>query len=248
MSKEEVLLPKLRKDYAKNPKDLDVALKYATALSDMKKFKQAEKILNKLSGIFPENGRVDYGLGYNEGLQRNDKKALEYLHRAIEKGYIEHFVYHNIGLTYRLLGELNSALKYFDKVLEMKPDFEDTIFHKGALYFFMEKFDLSLNLIDKVIEINPKNGAYYAMRALIYARTNRFAEFLEDIHKAQEYFDDLTEEQKKQIPLMVIFVALQGVKVPPEEYKMWIKLAEEREKEFNPMEKEIFKKGQQILT
>jgi len=247
MSNEEVSLPKLKKDYNKNPKNIDIALNYAKALSDAKKFKQAEKILDKLSEIFPENGRVDYGLGYNEIIQRNDRNALKHLHKAIEKGYTEHFVYHNIGLTYRLMGEFNSALKYFDKVLEMKPDFEDTIFHKGALYFFMEKFDISLDIINEVIEINPKNGAYYAMRALIFARTNKFDEFLEDISKAREYFTDLTEEQKKQIPLMVIFVALQGIKVPPEEYMMWMKLAEEREKEFSEMEKEIFKRGQQML-
>lgn len=108
----------------KNPSKL---LKYAKALSCAGRYSEAEKKLKRAKEKFEKAGNkngiflAEANLGYLNILMERYDFAVMYLKRAIELNSKDPRVWGNLGIAYRLYGDIKLAKNAFDKALELDP-------------------------------------------------------------------------------------------------------------------------------
>jgi tetratricopeptide (TPR) repeat protein len=94
--------------------------------------------------------------GFNNVLRLEvlNNNVAEYMHhlRAHPKDFITLF---GLAETFRQLEKFDDALKYYGKVLEIKPDFIGALSGTADIFMRSGKFDKALEYYDKVLEIKP---------------------------------------------------------------------------------------------
>lgn len=125
-----------------------------------------------------------------------NQKALEYQFRvlAMNKGQNSGLIadsYNNIGLSYKLLGKLDSAEYYFEKAINMadslgiKDKYSIALNNLGTLFFDSENFDKALDLFNRAVKISEETGdvraiAFYQNNiAAIYFKTGKHLQAVE---------------------------------------------------------------------
>ena len=78
-----------------------------------------------------------------------------------------------MGTSYAKSGRYNEALDYFNKALELNPNFAGAYFNKGLAYGHKRKFDQAINNFTRAIEINPNYADALDSRGLLYLITSR---------------------------------------------------------------------------
>ena len=53
------------------------------------------------------------------------------------------------------MGKLEEAIKWYDKALEIKPDFVDALYNKGLALYDLGKPEEAIKWYDKALEIKP---------------------------------------------------------------------------------------------
>lgn len=83
-------------------------------------------------------------------------------------------------------GELNAALKAFDKVVVLAPKFAEGWNRRATLHFYLGNFELSLKDIAKTLELEPRHFGALSGRGLVYSK-------LEDLESALDAFEAALE-------------------------------------------------------
>lgn len=95
------------------------------------------------------------GLNLSSGLIASGmyKKARNVLKALIDKDDKEYKekerIYHNLGYTHEMNGQINLAIKYYDDALRINPRFYLSNFQLAKLYKNSRQFDLSLKHLEK---------------------------------------------------------------------------------------------------
>jgi antitoxin component YwqK of YwqJK toxin-antitoxin module len=71
-------------------------------------------------------------------------------------------------------GNYTIAVNYYNKAIQLYPNFSDAYFHRSRAYLYDLKFDEALVDCDKSIEIEPLNKDAYSQRAFIRIRKYEF--------------------------------------------------------------------------
>lgn len=71
-------------------------------------------------------------------------------------------------------GNYAAAVKAFDKVIEMNPNYSDLYFHRGTAYLYDMKFDEAIKDYDKAIELEPLYKESISNRAFARLRKHEF--------------------------------------------------------------------------
>ncbi len=96
--------------------------------------------------------------------------------------------YYTLGFAYTKKGELNLALKNFDKAIELNPKHADAHFHRGLIYYrkgsdnfaikdfnkSKDNYDLGIKNFSKTIEINSKYADAYYFLGWIYLKQEQY--------------------------------------------------------------------------
>lgn len=92
------------------------------------------------------------------------------------------------GISYRLKGDHKKAIEYFNKAIEMAPDYAEGYECRALSYgnSAMAEYDKSLADFNTAIKLDPKNKDFYFGRALIYYYKKDFNKTWADVHKAEE--------------------------------------------------------------
>jgi antitoxin component YwqK of YwqJK toxin-antitoxin module len=71
-------------------------------------------------------------------------------------------------------GNYSSAIKAFDKVIELNPNYSDLYFHRGTAYLYDMKFDEAIKDYDRAIELEPLYKESISNRAFARLRKHEF--------------------------------------------------------------------------
>lgn len=94
--------------------------------------------------------------------------------------------YYDRGVTYATAGNFNQAIGYFNKAIELKPDYADAWGGRGMSYSSKGDFDQALSDFNKVIEINPESAKAYYWIGVIYGRKGDSDRAISAFNKAIE--------------------------------------------------------------
>ena len=101
--------------------------------------------------------------------------------------------YNNRGLIYLNQGKNDSALKDFNKAIELKSDYAKAYNNRGTLYMNEGKNDEALKDFDKAIEFMPSNEGFHISRGNALKNKNRIDEALMEYDKALSLRPDFAE-------------------------------------------------------
>ncbi len=103
-----------------------------------------------------------------------------------EKELKESWFYDRIGVTCLRNGELDRAILFFSKSLEINPGYAEAYEMRGMTYSLREEYDQAIADFDKALEINPKLGEVYFDRAKAYYFKGKYDRSWRDIKKAED--------------------------------------------------------------
>jgi len=90
-------------------------------------------------------------------------------------------------------GKYEEALKLFDEVLELNPDYNDAYLSRAITFMQMGRFDESREAYDIAIGHDEKYAAAYANRGILNDRTGRFEDAISDYRMAIELNPEVNE-------------------------------------------------------
>ncbi len=103
-----------------------------------------------------------------------------------EKEPKESWFYHRIGVTCLENGELERAILFFDKSLEINPASAEAYEMRGMTYSLREQYDRAISDFNKALEIDPNLGEVYFDRARAYSFKGEYDRSRGDIKKAED--------------------------------------------------------------
>lgn len=116
------------------------------------------------------------------------KDTISIVSNAIEKGYHQHGkMYQARAIAYANdRKDLASAMRDFDKALEINPKLADSYKFRGSLYGVTRQYEKSVADLTKYLELNPGDNEQYYNRGLSLLNLNRTQEAIADFTKTLE--------------------------------------------------------------
>ena len=93
------------------------------------------------------------------------------------------FEYYNKGCDCYSKGDYATAVEYFDKALEIDPNYVEAWHNKAIELMKLERYDEAIECYDKLIELNPKDTGYWGLKIILLEKLGRYEEAIECISK-----------------------------------------------------------------
>jgi tetratricopeptide (TPR) repeat protein len=162
-------------------KDFEPAY-YELALAQLgqNKSKEAIETLNNARARFSRKFVAEFLSGMAYSRQKEYSEALkhfteaEIIAKASETNRLDQNFYFQVGATYERQGDLKQAEKYFEKCLELAPDFTEAQNYLG--YMWAEhgsRLEQAKELIEKAVAAEPKNAAYLDSMSWVLFKLNQ---------------------------------------------------------------------------
>jgi tetratricopeptide (TPR) repeat protein len=175
-------------------KNLDQAY-YELAIAQMglNRTSDALATLQKARERFPQNFIVEYlsalafshQKAYTEAIQHYT--AAEVIAQARDTNRLDVVFYFEVGSAYERKGDYAQAEKYFEKCLQLKPEFVEALNYLG--YMWAEhgmNLEKAHELIQKAVKAEPKNPAYLDSLGWVLFKLNQPKQALDYLLKAVE--------------------------------------------------------------
>jgi tetratricopeptide (TPR) repeat protein len=177
--------------------DLESAYYYlALAQINLNKESEALATLDKARQKFSQSFALEFYTALAYSRQKAYAQALEHfvaaevIAKATDPGLLSEDFYFQLGATCERKGDYTQAEQYFEKSLQLAPDFAEAMNYLG--YMWAErgmKLEKARELIEKAVKAQPKNGAYLDSMAWVLFKLNQPAEALPYAIKAAELID-----------------------------------------------------------
>ena len=160
---------------------------YLLAMSqiDLKKPAEAVATLEKARKKFPASFALEFWTAMALSQQKDYAEALKHFTaaevtaKATDPKQLDERFYFQLGSTCERKGDYAEAEKYFEKCLQLAPDFVEAMNYLG--YMWAEhgmKLDQARELIEKAVKAEPKNAAYLDSLAWVLFKLNQPKEAL----------------------------------------------------------------------
>jgi len=140
---------------------------------DNGKFEEAEKeIFNDLKRNNPDDLVLDYyALGVIYYRQKKIKKALSFLKQAwaadrdnYDATFCISRIYYELYEKFSIPADLEKAVEFIEKTLEIKPNHKNSLLRMGSIYFNKGNIEKAMKYYQRIIDANPQNAnAYYSL-------------------------------------------------------------------------------------
>ncbi|MCD6051323.1 MAG: hypothetical protein K0Q55_2727 [Verrucomicrobia bacterium] len=158
---------------------------------------KALAVLDKAKAKFGESfiNRFYRAITYNR-LKQYDKAveqltAAEVMARATAPERLTHLFYFQMGAAYERNKEHAEAVKYFEKCLEMEPDFAEALNYLGYMWAERgENLERAKVLIEKAVNQEPENAAFLDSMAWVLFKLNQPKPALEWMLKAVKHVEE----------------------------------------------------------
>lgn len=94
--------------------------------------------------------------------------------------------YSNRGGTYFTMGDYQSALRDYNKAIELNPRYANAYYNRGTVYNSLDYYPQAIEDFSKAIELNPKDAQYYNNRGSAYNSLGKYREAIKDYNTAIE--------------------------------------------------------------
>ena len=165
----------------------------ALAQIDLNQGSAALATLDKARQKFPQNFSMEFYTGLAYSRQKSYAEALQHfvaaevIAKASDPSQLNEGFYFQLGATCERKGDYAGAEQYFQKCLQLAPDFAEALNYLG--YMWAEhgmKLEKAKELIEKALKAEPKNAAYLDSMAWVLFKLNQPAEALPYALKAAE--------------------------------------------------------------
>lgn len=167
-----------------------------TAYINIKKNDQARDILEKISFRFQPSFQFHYFTGMLDAREEKFPEALESYKKALalaeesEPERLNHFFFFQMGVACERSKRIEESEKYFNRALEMNPEFAEAMNYLGYTYADNDmKLDKALELILKAVEMEPENSAFLDSLGWVYFKMESYKDALRYQLKAVEFAD-----------------------------------------------------------
>jgi len=180
LNKKDIAAPYLKQLINANFKDPFPYDAYITYLIESGNTGEVEMYLDLARNKFPEEptllvDEINFYLSKGEST-----KVIEKLNEGIAKNPDNATMYFSRGVTYEKIGQLDKAMADYDKATQLKPDYLEAIYSKGAMFF------------NQAVEINKKMNDENDMKKYNVMKTDRDALY----NKALPYLEQAYQLDK----------------------------------------------------
>ena len=113
-------------------------------------------------------------LGVQNQKEKNFKEAIKNYNNVIKIDPAIVFPYHNLGLIYEEIGNIDLAKKNFLKAIKVNPLFIYPYIKLGILFQNLGQKEKAIEYFEKIIEIDSKNLSGYNNLGLVYASLGKY--------------------------------------------------------------------------
>lgn len=135
--------------------------------------------------------------------QENYDIAIEGFLIAIDldKNYVK--AYDHLAICYRKKNQLDKAIKYYKKSLEIFPEGDLALMNIGVIYRIMEDYKESIKYYSKLVDYYPNNAEGYFGLSQNYLMLNDEEKALDNIFKAYKIYTIQDSHYKKDAELII---------------------------------------------
>jgi tetratricopeptide (TPR) repeat protein len=110
----------------------------------------------------------------------------------------EHFYYLERGLSYKELGDHNSALEDFTNALEVGSNWRDACSERAKVYIQKEEYELAIVDLDRLISFGRGTADTYSYRAACHYKLGDLIKACMDMHSAADFGSSDAKKYVKQ--------------------------------------------------
>ncbi|SDY40050.1 tetratricopeptide repeat protein [Tindallia californiensis] len=132
-----------------------------------------------------------YENGYQAALQNKGAEALEWLLPLVERHQSWWNLHFFVGLAYEQTGSLMEAIKYYDKVIEIKGYHEETYLQLINIYLIIEEPQKALSMMEELLRRNKNSlemKCKAALIACVASQYQRSKSLVEEVEKLDPNF------------------------------------------------------------
>ena len=107
-------------------------------------------------------------IGFYLNKNKQFKKSIGYLSKAIEINSIDPLTYKYLGDSYSALGDYDDALENYSMAINLNESFLEAYNSRAEIFYKTNKLQDALKDYNKAIELNPKNPEFYKNRGDIH--------------------------------------------------------------------------------
>ncbi len=97
-----------------------------------------------------------------------------------------------LGEYYRKNNDLTNSVTYYQKAVNLKPNYSQTYLSLAAVYLEQKNYQDAIEFVNKYISYNPESSLAYALRAEANLNLNRLLNAKSDISKALEIEENIS--------------------------------------------------------
>ncbi|KAA0211824.1 MAG: tetratricopeptide repeat protein [Ignavibacteriaceae bacterium] len=158
------------------------------ALGDLQ---EAERLLNEVLKVDPNNALAFKYLGYIEIDKKNYDKALEYFSKVSEDNF-ETEDYIKLAKIYSEKGDQTKAFQLMDEAKKRDPENPDLYFELGVMQFNAKQYDDALVSFNKNQSIAGKSDATQVYKGLIMYTQEKYDDAIAEFEEAIRINDTFT--------------------------------------------------------
>ncbi len=171
------------------PDYVDALFNLGNIKIDLGKFPEAIAVFDQLLDVDSAYHKAYYGRGMSYSSIQEYEKALSDFDKAITRRDIIHnkAVYNKSGLAKLAMGKHDEAISYFNKALQLDPDYDDALNNRGLVHLEKEDYNMAIADFTKAIEARPAFFEAYNNRGNAYFKQGFNENALADYNKALEF-------------------------------------------------------------
>lgn len=161
----------LEKAATEEPSDATVPYLTSRAYLDMSNYKKAASFMERAIAMDSSKPQWMYECGLIYYAIPDNKKSLQFILLAGEKGYKKTNDYlENLGTAYINAGQFDNALTVLNEVLKKKPEDPELLYSIGNAYYKTSRYDEAIAQWDRVFEIENQNAEVLFMIGMAYQK------------------------------------------------------------------------------
>lgn len=198
--KDYMAIREFEKALKNRPEDSKIHYAIATFYLKKNKLTKAEEYLENAVKLNPSNS--DYQNAYASTLASLDKntQAIKHWKKVIDDpGYPNHdMAYYNIGYSFYQKHNYKSALKYFEKSIEVNKRFMSPYMYMYRIYKKLDNYNKAVGILKKAVKENPVYMPVRLELGTYYYNNGKYSPAAEEFEKIIE-IDPESEEAKSAI-------------------------------------------------